>query len=296
MLTKCLFFCIVRCISVSVLEEKMYKKIKILFCTVCFLCASSLFAFQSGALLHLRADFGGSITQPSIPINDLKDMNPLAESMIGVMSNLLLGGEVQVGYVFGKERFFKNINNKIFSGIGVFGHLGFGQGTTAQKITAQLNGTSFDIFMFVNFLPIINFSVSGKAYFFNNKLAVGLGVGSRVITDMNPTFLVYSSDGSVKTEVGQIIVTEAMMKKMNPFMFSTTFLMDYNIPIVSTVDIVLGWQMRYNVYRPKYLTMPPSLAKAAEDANHGLDLKRPFPKYWLNSFDFGVNLGVALKL
>lgn len=116
-----------------------------------------------------------------------------------------------------------------------------------------------------------------------------------MIADMSPDYLVYSTDSdAVPTEVGQIIVTQEMMKKMNPLMFSMKGMIEYNIPVLDTTDIVLGWYTRYNIYRPKYLTAPASLAKKAKDG--GGDITQPFPDYWLNSLDFGLNLGFAFKL
>ena len=63
---------------------------------------------------------------------------------------------------------------------------------------------------------------------------------------------------------------------------------------METTDIVFGCHTKFNLYQPKYLTAPPSLAKLARD--NGGDISQPFPDYWLNSLDFGVNLGLAFKL
>lgn len=159
------------------------------------------------------------------------------------------------------------------------------------------NGTPFDIFISVNFLPIINFGFTGKAYFFDNKLALGLSLGGRMIADMSPEFLCYSTDPEIiPTEIGTIIVTEDMMKKMNPFMFSVKFNLEYNIEILPTTELVLGAYTRYNFYRPKFITVPPSLLTMALEDNPQFDVNKEHPDYWINSLDIGITLGMAFKL
>lgn len=255
-----------------------------------FLTLSSLVAFENGPLLYLRADFGGGLTTPFISDESLKKLNPKAEKMSGLMSGLLMGGEVEGGYVFSSNRFLGLPKNHPFSGVGTFASLGVGQGNTAQKITADTGSSKVDTFISINFIPVVNFGVTGKAYFFSNRLALGLGIGGRMIADTRPTYLYYYSDASLgKPEVGEIIVTEEMAKKMNPLMASVKGMIEYNIPVLETTDIILGWYTRYNIYRPKYLTAPPELAKQA-------NLNDPVPDYWLNSLDFGLSVGFAFKL
>ncbi|MGI5172021.1 hypothetical protein H0R92_00245 [Treponema sp. OMZ 840] len=262
---------------------------------LCVFIGFPLSAFQGGPLLYLRADFGGGITLPSISQASLKEFNKDAVRMSGMMSSLLMSGEVEGGYVFDSERFFGLRKNHPFSALGTFVALGVGQGNTSQKVEAVTSAGPFDTFMIVDFTPVVNFGLSAKAYFFNNRLTVGAAVGGRMIADMSPNYLVYSTDpGVIQTEVGQIIVTQEMMKKMNPLMFSVKGTLEYNIPVLDTTDIVLGWYTRYNIYRPKYLTAPKKLADLA--ATNGGDITKPFPDYWLNSLDFGINLGFAFKL
>lgn len=259
------------------------------------LTLSSLVAFENGPLLHFRADFGGALTTPFISDESLKAFNKGAEKMTGMMSNLLMSGEVEAGYVFSSDRFFGLSKNNLFSGVGAFACLGVGQGNTAQKITARTPTGTIDTFVSVNFMPVINFGVTGKAYFFSNRLALGLGIGGRMIADTRPQYFAYSTEPSVlDTIVGEITVTEEMMKKMNPLMASVKGIIEYNIPFLPTVDMVLGWFTRYNIYRPNYITAPPKLVQLA--AANGGDLTKPFPDYWLNSLDFGVTVGFAFKL
>jgi len=260
-----------------------------------FISFFPLAAFETGPLLYLRADFGGALTTPFISDKSLKQFNRDAVKMSGMMSSLLMSGEIEGGYVFGSDTFFGLRKNHPFSALGTFAFLGFGQGNTSQKVSAIVSGKSFDTFMVVDFMPVVDFGISAKAYFFHNRLALGAGIGGRLIADMSPDYLVYSTDTNIiPTQVGQIIVTEDMMKKMNPLMFSTKVIIEYNIPILETTDIVMGWYTRYNIYRPKYLTAPPKLVQIAE--SNGGNLTKPFPDYWLNSLDFGVNIGFAFKL
>ena len=271
------------------------ENVKPILCILVFMCAFPLAAFHGGPLLYLRADFGGGITLPSISDKSLKEFNKDAVKMTGMMSSLLMSGEVEGGYVFDSNRFFGLRKNHPFSALGTFVSLGVGQGNTSQKVSALPAGRELDTFMSVDFIPVVNFGLSTKAYFFKNRLGIGAGAGGRMIADMSPDYLVYSTDSdAVPTEVGQIIVTQEMMKKMNPLMFSVKGMIEYNIPVLNTTDIVLGWYTRYNIYRPKYLTAPASLAKKAKDG--GGDITQPFPDYWLNSLDFGLNLGFAFKL
>ena len=271
------------------------KSVKSVLLILLFTAALPLAAFQGGPLLYLRADFGGGITLPKISTSSLKEFNKDAVKMSGMMSALLMSGEVEGGYVFDSARFFGLRKKHPFSALGTFAFLGIGQGNASQKVSALPAGQELDTFMSVDFTPVVNFGLSAKAYFFNNRLGIGAGVGGRMIADMSPDYLVYSTDSeAVPTEVGQIIVTQEMMQKMNPLMFSMKGMIEYNIPVLDTTDVVLGWYTRYNIYRPKYLTAPPSLAKIAKQ--NGGDITQPFPDYWLNSLDFGLNLGFAFKL
>lgn len=248
-----------------------------------------LAAFEAGPLLYLRADFGGALTTPFISDKSLKKLNTKAEKMSGMMSGLLMSGEIEGGYVFSSNRFFGLPENHPFSGIGTFACLGVGQGNSAQKITANTGTGKVDTFVSINFMPVVNFGVAAKAYFFGNRFALGLGIGGRMIADTRPSYLYYFSDPNLSSEVGEIVITEQMMKKMNPLMASIKVLLEYNIPVLGTTDIVMGWYTRYNFYRPKYLTAPGKLATQA-------DLSSPVFDYWLNSLDFGVNIGLAFKL
>ncbi len=278
-------------------ENKIMTKTNSVLLILLFFSAVNLTAFESGFHLQLRSDFAGTLTIPEISDESLVYLNQRATAMDGFTSNILMGGEVEVGYIFRSHDFFNLSEEAKFSGIGLFLYLGFSQGNTTQKISVEENGEEFDIFISVDFLPVVNFGITGKAYFFNNRLAVGLSAGGRMIADMSPEYLCYSTDPDIiATEIGQIIVTEDMMDKMNPFMFSSKFLIEYNIHVLPSAELVLGAFARYNIYRPKYLTVPPTLLDMAVADNPDFDINKKHPDYWINSLDFGVTMGLAFKL
>ena len=249
----------------------------------------TLSALEGGPVLYLRANFGGTFTDPHISDGSLKKFNPQAQKMTGLMSGLLLSGEAEGGYIFDSGRFLHLRAGHPFSALGTFAYLGVGQGNSAQKVTADTGSSTLDTFINIDFMPVIDFGLSAKAYFFRNRFAVGTGIGGRMIADTRPKYLYYTSDPSTKTSVGEIIITDEMVKKMNPVMFSLKGSLEYNIAVLQTTDVVLGWFTRYNFYQPKYLTAPAELAAAA-------DLSSPVPDYWLNSLDFGLNAGFAFRL
>ncbi len=266
------------------------------------------YGFESGPILQLRTDFGGGVTVPSISAEALDALNPMATGMSGSMSNLLMGVEVEGGYVFRSHDFFGLSKSNPFSGVGAFVYLGFSQGNTSQKISVNPGGNAnpFDIFINVDYLPVINFGTSGKAYFFNNRLALGLSMGGKMIADMSPQYFAYSNepifnDGLSTSEIGTIIVTEKMAKNMNPFMFSIGGSIEYSIEILPTTELILGFFTQYNSFKPKYLTVPPTLAamgEAAAEANGDeFDIENtPFPDYKLDSVEFGIRIGLSFRL
>ncbi len=273
---------------------------KMLFILLLSTIVFSASAFEKGWVLDLRADFSGSLTLPSIPLEDLKELNPLAKDMTGSLSSMLVGGQVAVGYIFDSKDIFPVLKeDSVFSGMAVKGYLAFGQGNTSQKIIAEDEdtGEALDIFIVVDYLPIINLGVETEALFFDNRLSIGLGVGARMIADFVPSYLAYSTSpifaGDLTSEVGEIIVSEEMINSMNAFAFSSKLDLAYNIPLMPTTELVLGLFTQFNLYKPMALTVPASLAEMG-----GLDSSKPLPSpnYWLNSLDFGATLGFLVKL
>ena len=264
---------------------------------VYLLIPAALHGFESGFTLQLRSQFAGGLTNPEISDESLKYLNNRATEMTGNMSNLLMGGNVEVGYIFRSDDYFGLKETAAFSGAGVFLYLGFSQGNTSQVITAEESGEEFDIFVSVDYLPVVDFGVTGKGYFLDNKLAVGLSLGGRMIADMTPEYLCYSTEPSIiDTEVGTVIVSEELRDKANPFMFCTRLDFEYNIFVLPTTELVLGAFAQYSFFKPKFLTIPPSLLDMALADNPSFDPNREYPDYRLDSLEFGVTLGLAFKL
>ncbi len=279
---------------------------KVILIVVALSALSSAYSFDKGWVFGLRADFGGALTLPSISESTLKYMNPLATGMSGFLSGLLMGGEASVGYIFDSSESFGLAPDHAFSGVDVQGYVGVGMGNVSQKIAAESGGQPLDIFIIVDYTPVVNFGVKSHALFFDNRLSVGLGIGGKAILDYTPQYLVYSTvPAIIPTEIGTVIVPDDLLTKMNPLSFSGRFELGYAIPILPTTEFLLGFYTQYNLFSPGYLTVPPSLEAIAQNNRPGvvenpdaplLDFKQPFDDYWINSLDFGINIGIALKL
>lgn len=192
--------------------------------------------------------------------------------------------------------------------MGAFGYVGVGQGFAGQISGKVVGAEEINVYMNIHYTPIISLGATGKAYFFDNRLAVGLSAGMKMIADTTPAYEMYA-DKEVKglePKVGTIIVDSWMMKNMNPFMASFDLLVEYNISILPTMELILGGYTQFNIFKPKYITMPPELEKLATgDAqaqfeagkrSEPLDLRKPIDSYFINSFDFGLTIALGFKL
>ncbi len=273
---------------------------KIILCVFIVNMVIGAFSFEKGWVFGLRADFGGTLSLPNVSEKTLKYLNPLATDMTGFLSGLLVGGEASLGYVFDSNELFGLPKNHSFSGIDVQGYVGVGMGNMSQKTTAEENGTPIDVFVVVDYTPVVSFGLKTHALFFDNRFSVGLGIGGEALLDYAPQYLLYSSEPDViGTEIGTVVVPDEMLLKMNPLAFSTRFELGYAIPVLPTTEFVLGVYSQFNLYKPGYLTLPPSLEDLAQSnavPPNSLDFTKEFPDYWLNSFDFGVNIGIALRI
>ena len=255
---------------------------------------SNVHAHDNGFVLNLKANFSGSQTLPSISDAELKLMG--ASYMKGMMG-FIMDGEAELGYIFGSREHFDMNNNNIFSGMGVFFTIGVGQGYAGQ-ISGKVVGTeTVDVFFNAFYTPVVSFSLGTKVYFFKNRMALGLNVGGKMIADMSPTYEFYSNpaiDG-LGPEVGTLIVTDDMIKKMNPLMVSLKVSMDYYQPIVERMELILGAYAGYNFYAPGYITMPSTLAEAAL-ADSGFNAANtPLNSFRIDSLEFGITLGISFK-
>lgn len=267
------------------------------FCliVVCALVSiTSSFAFNDGWVLNMKANVGGSLTIPSISESDLAYLG--ANKMEGMLG-FVAGGKAEVGYIFDSARWFHLPEDHAFSGVGAFGYIGVGQGYAGQVSGSLVNGEQADVYMNIFYTPVISLGATGKAYFFDNRLAVGFSAGMKMIADTTPQYEQYGALGS---EVGTIIVDEWMMKNMNPFSANFELLVEYNIPILPTTELILGGYTQFNIFKPKYITMPNAVAESArqqaEQEGREFDIRKPMNSYFINSFDFGLTFALGFKL
>ena len=260
---------------------------------------SNVHAHDNGFVLNLKANFSGTQTLPSISDADLALMG--ASYMKGMMG-FIMDGEAEFGYIFGSEEYFNMNNNDIFSGMGAFITLGVGQGYAGQISGSVVGDETINVFFNAFYTPVVSFTLGTKAYFFKNRMAVGLNVGGKMIADMSPTYEFYSDEPPASgdsspvfpPEVGTIIVTDDMMKKMNPLMLTLKASIDYYQPIVERMELILGAYAAYNFYAPGYITMPSKLAVAA--VGQGFDpATTPLKSFRIDSLDFGLTLGISFK-
>ena len=274
----------------------MMKKI---FINVLLLASfSAAYGFDEGFIWALKANFNGSATMPSISDEDLSKIG--AGYMKGGVG-YTIDGEAELGYLFGSERWFGGLDPAKFSGMSVFGSIGVGSGFAGQVSGATYEGVTANAYINVSYTPVISFGVGTKAYFLDSRLALGLHIGGKLIADVSPEYLAYFDiDMPGFPEIGEIIVTDFMVKNMNPVMFSIKFMLEYNQPVNDRVEVILGAYTRFNVYSPKYITMPDSLLSLMNSAlekegKPAFNTTTPLKSYYINSLDFGLTLGLAFK-
>ena len=251
-------------------------------------------AFEQGWILNMKANVGGSLTVPSISQADLAYLG--ANRMDGALG-FVPGGIAEVGYIFDSPTYFNLPSDHVFSGVGAFGYIGVGEGFAGQISGTEVSGEQADVYMNIHYTPVISLGATGKAYFFDNRLAVGLSLGMKMIADTTPEYEMY---GALGAEVGTIIVDEWMMKNMNPFMGSIGLLAEYNVPILPTMELILGGYTQFNIFSPKYITMPEKVIQSAieqaKQEGREFDIRKPMKSYFINSFDFGLTIALGFKL
>ena len=269
-----------------------------IFTILITLCVMHSHALDSGFIWALRANFNGTATVPSI---NSEDMDKIAAEFMKGAVGYTMDGEAELGYYFGGERFFKIESNKIFGGMSLFGTIGIGSGFSGQSAGATIGGNSATMYITVKYAPVITFGLGSKVYLLRDRLALGLWVGTKMIADLSPEYLAYFSDSSLNKayglpEIGEIIVTPFMMKNMNPFSFSSKFLLEYLQPVNDRVGVILGGYFRFNLWSPKYITMPPTLMGLIQGVRPEFSVETPLPSYFLNSVDFGISLGLNFRV
>ena len=270
-----------------------------------FMITSILYSFEEGFIWGLRANFNGSLTLPSISQEDLDKMG--AASMKGAVG-YTMDGEAELGYLFGAERWFGKEKSDFskFSGMSLYVSIGVGTGFSGMVSGNTIGGATVNVFMNVNYKPVISFGIGSKLYLLESRMAIGLQLGGKVIADTSPEYLAYSDSDSTFAsltppvtlpEMGELIVTDFMKKNMNPVMFSIKLMLEYNQPINDRVEVVLGIYTRFNIYKPKYITMPDSLLAMIKNGAQkpNFSAETPMPSFYLNSFDFGLTLGLQFR-
>lgn len=268
-----------------------------------FMITSILYSFEEGFIWGLRANFNGSLTLPSISQEDLDKIG--AASMKGAVG-YTMDGEAELGYLFGAERWFGKEKSDFskFSGMSLYVSIGVGTGFSGMVSGNTIGGATVNVFMNVNYKPVISFGIGSKLYLLESRMAIGLQLGGKLIADTSPEYLAYSDSDStfasltppVKLpEMGELIVTDFMKKNMNPVMFSMKLMLEYNQPINDRVEVVLGIYTRFNIYKPKYITMPTSLLGVIQGIRPSFTAETPMPTYYINSLDFGLTLGLQFR-
>ena len=266
-----------------------------------FMITSILYSFEEGFIWGLRANFNGSLTLPSISQEDLYKLS--AAYMKGAVG-YTMDGEAELGYLFGAERWFGKEKSDFskFSGMSLYVSIGVGTGFSGMVSGNTIGGATVNVFMNVNYKPVISFGIGSKLYLLESRMAIGLQLGIKTIVDTSPEYLAYSdmdktfSDlGVTLPEMSEIVVTDFMKKNMNPVMFSMKLMLEYNQPINDRVEVVLGIYTRFNIYKPKYITMPTSLLGVIQGIRPSFTAETPMPTYYINSLDFGLTLGLQFR-
>lgn len=270
------------------------------------------FAFEKGFTLGIKANFSGSYTDPHI---NKKDMDYLGAKFMKGMLGFIMSGEVELSYIFDSETYFKKQNSYVFGGLGLGFNLGIGQGFSGQ-ISGQDNESigQINVYCRIYMTPVLNFGTSLKTYLLGNRLVLGFTIGGKMPLDPQPTYELYSnlSDEDLEKlktganidfypETGTLIVSPEMMKKINPVGVLFKGSIEYNQPVISTTQVTIGAYIQYTIYRPRYVTMPKKVEHAAIGNGKLKDVdinfqRDPIKSFFMNSLDFGVNIGLLFKV
>lgn len=264
--------------------------------------AIHLYAFDSGFTLGLKANFSGSYTDPHI---GKKDMEYLGAQFMRGMVGFVMSGEAELAYAFDAVRYFNCQTNDVFSGLGLAFNLGVGQG-----FSGQISGSNgVEVYCRVYMTPIVTFGTAVKAMFFQNRFALGFGLGGKMLADPQPTYELYTNlnekqlkelkqeGADFYPETGTLYIPKSMMKKMNPLGLTLKTSIEYNQPVISRMDLTVGAYMSYTIYKPGYVSLPRKLMENAKKVNPKIDFEKDKLKsFYMNNFDFGISLGLLFKV
>ena len=288
------------------------KKIYILVLALIF--SSSVFAFDNGFSLGIKVYPTATLTRPHI---SKEDMAYLGGNGMKGMLGYITTGSAELTYLFDSVRYFGYQDASIFSGLGLAGYFGVGQGFSGQ-ISGQYNETVGDINVYcrVYMKVTLNMGAKLKTFLFNNRMSVNFGLGLNMLLDPHPTYELTTNlsteqlDELLKSpahldfssETGTLLITDEMMKKMNPVGYVFDFGLEYYQPVTSHMKLTLGGFLAYTVYKPGYVSLPQKLAEAAkkgalaETPSRTLDLNKPIKSFYMNAFNFGLSVGLVFDV
>lgn len=294
---------------------KLHKRAALLIFSA--VCIFPLHAFNSGLRLGLRANLTGSLTRPKISKTDMDYLG--GDGMKGMLGYVTTG-EADLTYLFDSIKYFRCQDNAVFGGLGWSFALGLGQGFSGQ-ISGSYNDVlkkKINVFCRVHMSPVLSLGSGVRSYFLKNRLALGGTVGIRMPLDPQPIYEMYTNltpeeVAKVKeatgnkldfsNETGTLQITEEQMKKINPVGYTFKGFIEYNQPFITSMEIVLGMFLSYTVYKPKYVTMPQKLIRAAEIGGAAKNppvtvdtANTPINSFYMNSLDFGINVGLNFKV
>ena len=288
------------------------KYIKLsLFC-VLFLFASRISAFDTGFTLGMKVYPTGTVTRPHI---SKEDMAYLGGSGMKGMLGYVTTGAVELTYLFDSVRYFGYKDMSIFSGLGLSGYFGIGQGFSGQ-ISGSKNEVVGDINVYcrVYMKATLNMGSTLKTFLFNKRMSVNFGLGLNMLLDPHPTYELTTNLSSedieklknspaqldFSNEVGTLLITDEMMKKMNPVGYVFNCGIDYYQPITQHMQLTLGTFLSYTVYKPGYVTLPQKLVEAAKQGaaarGEEIDLSKPIKSFYMNSLNFGLSIGLVFEV
>ena len=273
--------------------------------------SSSLFAFDKGFTLGIKAYPSATYTMPHI---SNEDMAYLGGNGMKGMLGYITTGSVELTYLFDSVRYFGYDNASVFSGLGLAGYFGIGQGFSGQ-ISGQRNEAVGDINLYVRVYmkATLHMGTTLKTFLFNNRLSFNFGLGLNMLLDPHPTYELTSNLSTEQVEelkkaggidfgneVGTLLITDDMMKKMNPVGFVFNFGVEYYQPVSSHMQLTLGSFLAYTIYKPKYVVLPQKIMEAAkkgaEAQGRELDLTKPIKSFYMNSLNFGLSVGLLFEV
>ncbi len=287
-----------------------YKKLYVLILSL--ILSSSVFAFDSGFTLGIKAYPTATLTMPHI---SKEDMAYLGGNGMKGMLGYITTGSAELTYLFDSVRYFGYQDGSIFSGLGLAGYFGVGQGFSGQ-ISGQYNETVGDINVYcrVYMKATLNMGTTLKTFLFNNRMSVNFGLGLNMLLDPHPTYELTTNlstedvDKLIKSpanldfsnEVGTLLITDEMMKKMNPLGYVFNFGLDYYQPVTSHMKLTMGGFLSYTIYKPGYVSLPQKLAEAAKKGakaeGREIDLSKPIKSFYMNALNFGLSVGLVFDV